>query len=389
MAVPRYPLPVAGGLERQAHELSKALVRRGHAVHALSGRFDPGQANEESLDGVWIHRVSSGSSGRANPLGWPMRLGTALVRLRPQVDLVHLHNVSWFGAFVTLAAKGLGLPVMTKLPNIGDYGIPGMRSAPFGRLRVELLKQSDVIVAMTPDSLEELASVGYPHTRALRVTNGILLSPLGPKDSRARASDALVAVFVGRLSPEKGLTHLLYAWKQVMARSSRQVVLRLVGEGPQGAELGTLAETLGLGQGIEFVGYSGNVSHELAGADLFVLPSYAEGNSNAILEAMRAGLPVVATRVGGAEIQVGHEGHGLLVPPRDREALAARLLELIGDPQLRIRIGTAMRQRVEGVFAIERVAAVYEQAYEKMLSDRRDEVGAINAHLRNLASEAF
>ena len=120
---------------------------------------------------------------------------------------------------------------------------------------------------------------------------------------------------------------------------------------------------------------------ELVKADLFVLPSYAEGNSNAILEAMRAGLPIVATRVGGAAIQVGSEGERFLVPPGDRQALADRLHELIEDEALRRRLGAAMRARIEGVFAIDRVAAIYEQAYDLIVCGRHEQIGRLNPAL--------
>jgi len=158
-------------------------------------------------------------------------------------------------------------------------------------------------------------------------------------------------------------------------------LLSLIGDGPEETKLRSLSIALGLGETVKFVGYSGDVPAELARADIFVLPSYAEGNSNAILEAMRAGLPVVATRVGGALIQVGREGERFLVPPGDCRALADRLLEMIESETLRLRIGLAMRTRIENLFAIDRIATVYEEAYELILSGRREEIGQINSGL--------
>jgi glycosyltransferase involved in cell wall biosynthesis len=98
-----------------------------------------------------------------------------------------------------------------------------------------------------------------------------------------------------------------------------------------------------------------------------------------VLEAMSAGLPIVATRVGGASIQIGREGERFLVPSGDPPALADRLLELIENERLRLRLGAAMRTRVERVFSMDRVAAVYEQAYELMLSGRRQQIGQLNS----------
>jgi glycosyltransferase involved in cell wall biosynthesis len=106
-----------------------------------------------------------------------------------------------------------------------------------------------------------------------------------------------------------------------------------------------------------------NVRRKLPAADIFVLPSRTEGNSNAVLEAMEAGLPIVATTVGGTPMQVGEEGEPLLFNVGDSNTLAERLLLLIQDAGLRRHYGEAMRRRVERHFDILHVAEVYRGAY--------------------------
>jgi glycosyltransferase involved in cell wall biosynthesis len=378
MAVPKYPFPVAGGLERQSHELARALVQRGHAVHAVSTRFDPVQKTSDVLDGVRLHRVRWFDSRPARFLVLPFSLARKLLGVRSHVDVVHVHNVSWFGAFVTLMAKALGLPVLTKLPGIGESGIPGMRQGPLGALRLAVLKRSDAIIAMTPDSVSELDEIGYPLQRILKVTNGISLLPAPSPESR---SQMVTAIYIGRLSSEKNVGDLLQAWRSVQERATRRTRLRMIGDGSQANELQLLAAKLELGEAVEFSGYRENVQAELAKADLFVLASHAEGNSNAILEAMSAGLPIVATRVGGAQMQIGSAGEHFLVPPGDCEALADRMLELIENEPLRVYLGAAMRDRIATMFSIDRIAAIYEQAYELVLSGRREQVGQLNSRL--------
>jgi len=379
MAVPKYPFPVVGGLERQSHELAKALVQRGHVVHAMSSRFDSAQKKFEVIDGVLLHRVKWVGFAPARFLLFPFGLTRIFFGLRRDVDLVHVHNVSWFGAYVSLLARALGLPVISKLPNSGDFGVPGMRRGPFGRLRVALFKRSDAVIAMTPESVAELDAIGYPAARILKVTNGIV--PLPPNSLEPHSSGTVNAIYVGRLSPEKGLSDLLHAWKSVKGLATRRTRLRILGDGPQLKELRALALTLDLGETVEFFGHCENVTTELAKADLLVLPSLAEGNSNAILEAMNAGLPIVATRVGGASIQIGSKGERFLVPPGDCQALADALLELVENKELRLDLGAAMRARVESMFAIDRVAATYEHAYKLMLSGRCQQIGQLNSTL--------
>jgi glycosyltransferase involved in cell wall biosynthesis len=129
-----------------------------------------------------------------------------------------VHNVSWFGAFVTLLAKVFGLPVISKLPNSGEFGILGIRRRPFGYLHIALVKRSDAIIAMTPESVGELEDIGYPGARVLKVTNGIAVLPA---TSQAPTSvETVNAIYVGRLSSEKGLTDLLHSWRSVKAHYS-------------------------------------------------------------------------------------------------------------------------------------------------------------------------
>lgn len=379
MAVPKYPFPVVGGLERQAHELGKALVQRGCTVHVMSTRFDPKQKNVEIVDGIQIHRIPWFSFKPLRFLLFPISLVRIMFKLRTKIDLVHVHNISWFAAFIILVAKIFGLPVVAKLPNFGLFGIPGLRERRFGSFHVALLKRSDAIVAMAPESLPELRDIGYPAERIFKVTNGITLES-SAKSNRS-STDVIVAIFVGRISSEKGLPDLLRAWALVRAETRRRITLRLVGEGPQLEELRGLVNELNLQDAVEFCGHCHDVPAELAKADLFTLPSYAEGNSNSILEAMRAGLPVVATRVGGAAIQVGVEGERFLVAPGAPRPLADRLLELIEDEAARLRLGSAMRCRIETVFAIDRIAATYTQAYSLILAGRRTEIGQLNPTL--------
>lgn len=379
MAVPKYPFPIAGGLEGQAHQLAKALMQRGHRVHALSSRFDAAQHDEETVEGVQVHRVKWVEFTPARFLMFPFSLTAQMLKLRREVDLIHVHNLSWFGAFVTLFAKAMGLPVITKLPNFGDFGVARMKRGAFGLLRVFFLKRSDAVVAMTAESLAELAGIGYPMGKILKAVNGI--APLPAAAPRAKPNALVTAIFVGRLAPEKGLLDLLQAWAVVHGRAKRPAMLRIVGAGPLESELQELAASLDLGESVQFTGFSQDVPSELANADVFVLPSYAEGNSNAILEAMRAGLPIVATNVGGAAIQVGSAGARFLVAPGARAALADRLLQLIDDDALRQRVGAAMRGRIEKSFTMERVATTYEQAFDLIVQGRAEQVCRLNPGL--------
>src|SRR5690606_8036606 len=123
-------------------------------------------------------------------------------------------------------------------------------------------------------------------------------------------------------------------------------------------------------------GHVDGVREKMKNADVFVLPSLNEGNSNALLEAMAAGLPIVSTRVGGTPLLVGNEAAPWLCEPGDIDALADRLTRLIEDESTRKALGVAMRSRVEQYFDIGKVASSYTCAYRCLLQSRRDDLSA-------------
>jgi glycosyltransferase involved in cell wall biosynthesis len=377
MAVAQYPFPVVGGLERQAHELAKELSAQGLEVAVLSGQVIGGSASSEIVDGIAVHRLPWAQSPKLRVLKTAGAILTRMVLERRRYDVVHVHSPSWFGVAVILAARALGLPVISKLPNIGVAGLPGMRSRRFGRLLQSLYLRSDAMVAMSKQSLTELKDAGYPDSRVFLTPNGIVPSAVRPTKN-ARDGGPVRVVFVGRLHEQKRLHDLLAAWAGVVRRSAQRVRLELWGEGPQRAQLEDLAKQLPADADVVFRGHVWDVRAELQDADIFVLPSEAEGNSNAILEAMAAGLPIVSTRIGGTPMLVGDIGATLLVEAGDRNGLEECLLRAIAEPQLRAELGTAMSKRVEMAFEIRGVAAGYARVYEALATGRRDDIAKLS-----------
>ena len=177
--------------------------------------------------------------------------------------------------------------------------------------------------------------------------------------------------------PQKGLVDLLYVWKEI-CNIGVSAELEIWGEGELEAELLRLSEALNIRDSMIFRGYVGEVSSKLATMDVFVLPSYAEGNSNAILEAMVAGLPVVSTRVGGTAMMIGDKGGELLFDAGDRESLKRNLLLLINSQEKRKEMGEEMRNRIKYHFDIELVSTTYAKTYDLLLSGKREYVNAVS-----------
>lgn len=380
MAVPQYPYPVVGGLERQSHELAKALSELGIDVQALSGKICSSQDSQEFVEGILVHRIPWSQNKVVRFVRAPFDLLKVLFQQRCKYDVVHLHQYSWFGLYVILACNMIGKPVLTKLPNDGVYGLPGVAKSRLGWLKLAIFKRTDAVVAMTRASIKELEEIGFPLTRVLFAPNGIRIfhNDINKKGRIIKKDDICRVVCVGALREQKGLDDLLYAWSFVVAKTKQFLQLELWGVGPLENELKELCNKLSIKNSVVFRGYVESVREKLTEMDVFVLASKGEGNSNAILEAMAAGLPVVSTRVGGALMQVGDVGARFLVEPGDRLSLCSCLLELIEDQELRAHLGAQMFQRVMSSFEIHQVALNYISSYVHLVARRRDQLGFVS-----------
>jgi glycosyltransferase involved in cell wall biosynthesis len=184
-------------------------------------------------------------------------------------------------------------------------------------------------IRVVPNSVELPPRVSSEERRAIRT------------ELAGNPDDPLV-ITVGRLTPQKGYKDLLAAFSRV-ARDFPHTRLLIVGQGRLHAELQRRIAELGLEQQVQMLGLRTDVPHLLAASDIYVNSSLWEGLSEAMLEAMAAGLPVVATAVGDAPWVVV-DGAGCLAPPGQPERLAEALSELLADPERRHRFGAAARQ---------------------------------------------
>lgn len=377
MVVPQYPYPVVGGLEKQAHELASELVRQGARVRVLSGRVSRGQARREQINGVDVYRLPWPRSRALRWLASPWLFVVALTRLALQSDVVHCHVICPSGLAVVAMARLLRRPVLLKLANVGDGGLPGVRKSTLGAVKLLVVRHADAVVAMCSDSLHELAEIRYPAARILISSNGIKVPARrqGPLQARAGVCRLL---FVGRLHPQKGLGDLSEAFQAAVSRLPEGgLTLDIIGDGEERAALVSAIESRGIGASVRMHGHLEVTADVMARGDALVLPSYWEGNSNVILEAMACGLPVISTAVGGTPMLVGTAGAELLHAPGDTGALTRLIETIAADPGMRSRTGEAMRARVEQYFDIRVVARRYLLAYGFLANGQRTRMGEL------------
>lgn len=297
--------------------------------------------------------------------GNDVRLIWALQRLfrRERPDVVHTHG---WGTLLEglLAARLAGVPAVVH----GEHGTLQLKRHQRWLQRQAWLS-ADRVLSVSSRLAERMASeMRLPAGRVTTIRNGVDLTRFS-SSSRSVAretlgvpAEALVFGTVGRLVPVKDHATLLQAFAHV-SRDRIDALLLVSGEGPLRAPLLARARELGVDDRVRFLGHRQDVETVLAALDVFVLSSVSEGLSNTILEAMASGLPVVATRVGGADELVLDGETGLLVPPAAPDAMAAALRQLVANERGRRSMGTAARDRAEREFALSTMVERYDTLY--------------------------
>jgi glycosyltransferase involved in cell wall biosynthesis len=198
--------------------------------------------------------------------------------------------------------------------------------------------------------------------------NGIDCRPFGAVPTvRSSRDKPLKLVYIGRVAREKGLYETLQGMRLAheLGADTRIVI---AGSGAEEARLQRYAQALGIASRVTFAGpvFGTDKVKLLAGADVMMLPSYSEGLPYALLEAMAAGIPVIATPVGAIPDVVAEGIHGSLVPPRDGKAIAEALAILAADRERLSWMSRACRRRIRAAFSIERLASEFALHYAQL-----------------------
>ncbi|MFN8490925.1 MAG: glycosyltransferase [Caldilineaceae bacterium] len=237
---------------------------------------------------------------------------------------------------------------------------------------------ADRVLCVSPQVADYArTAIHLPSSKVVVVPNGIDLKLFAnlPSQAQARAKfhlppQAFIIGAIGRPRAVKGYRFLIEAMAQLTKQAPGQFHLLFVGNGPERPALLELAQQLQLTESITFLDDQNDIPGLLPALDVLASASLWEGMPMVILEAMAAGLPVVATNVGGTPDVVVAGETGLLVPPADPAALAAALERVAADGAGRQRMGTAGRQRVEQHFSVTRNVELTQALYEQLLQEK-------------------
>lgn len=352
-----YPPPVRGGKEKQAHLLSRALLSDGLDVRVVTFAHSPTPGG--AFEGVPVTRIP------ANALRY-MLLPLLLVLFRFRYSILHIHTPSGVGRAAVLLGSVLRYRTVFKMPNESMFSDTSERREFEWKM---VFRSIDAVVALNARQVVELSRFALPPRKIYRIHNGIEISG-GLSSSRKVPGTLLKIVFVGRLVPQKRCHDLIDACS-ILGTNGVVWHLDIVGDGPELETLTRRAERLGVASRIVFHGAQSDALHYMNNADVLVVPSMKEGMANVILEAMSVGLPVIATDVGAARIQLGDWAARFVVPVGHPEDIAERLSYLIGSPEVYSEYSTGLFQRCMAHFAIESVAGEYRKMYRSLVEKRR------------------
>ncbi len=367
-----------GGPALHAALLTERLDPVRYHTQLVAGRESPGEANYLTLRGRSLENLSIlPSLGReigAQDLIAFARLYRLVRKMRPHI--VHTHTAK-AGALGRLAARLAGVPVVihTYHGHIFQGYFPSLKTRLFLNTERWLARGTDRLLTVSEAVRQDLLRRGIGSPERLSVVPlGLDLDPLiqcemvrGQLRAELGVGDVPLVGIIARLVPIKRHEDFLAAATVVASRIPNCRFL-VVGDGELRGRLEARSRELGLGGRVHFLGWRGDLPRIYADLDLVALSSANEGLPVSLIEAMAAGRPVVATRVGGVPDLVEHGVTGLLVSPEDPAALAEATMALLTDPERRRAMGEAGRKRVHPAFSAERLVEDIDRLYTELLA---------------------
>ena len=364
-----------GGTERQAIQLVRLLHESNHYRVHLACIHDRGVLRSE------VERLGIGDI-TAYPLNsfYNRNFAVQLRRLKRllrerEIEILHTHGL-YTNVFGIIGATLAGVPVRIASRRETGFLRNGLRR--WGERRAFSL--SHAIVANAEAVRRQLITEGVPSQKVITVYNGLNVERFAPPQAVLTREEALarlglpcepsrrlVTIVANTRHPVKDHPMFLRAAHQVRD-SVPEAAFVIAGEGGLVASLQALAEELGIGRDVYFIGRCERVPELLAVSEVCVLSSKAEGFSNAILEYMAAGRAVVATDVGGAREAVVEGDTGLLVPAGDDAAMAKRIISLLGNPERAREMGERGRRIVQEKFSCEAQLARTVNLYDELMA---------------------
>ena len=356
-----FPPKWLAGTEIATYNLADHLARRGHEVHVITSH-DAGLPELSEESGFSVHRIAWPKIRFIGIVAFWAKICLEIQTIKP--DVFHAQSLLC-GIPAVVAKKFLKIPYVVWGQG-SDIYLPGR----FTRMTSKsILQNADAVLALTEDMKQKMREICDRDISV--VPNGIDLKRFEISSGEKKEGSAKTIIFVGRLHPVKGVQYLIEAMA-IVHQQMPDVKLVIVGDGVERARLEELAEKLNLNGCIQFAGQvpQESIPRLMHQADVFALSSLSEGLPVVILEAMAAGLPIVATKVGGIPDIVEEGVNGYLVNAKSSEEIADRLLILLQNDEMREEIAAKNREKAK-LYTWDKIADIVEKIYsECFLQDK-------------------
>ena len=372
-----------GGPALHVAYLTSGLRDRGYDTTLVAGSLARGEdsmafvADARDVGVVQINELGREISPLRDLLA-TVKLARLIRRERPDILHTHTAKAGTVGRVAAMLAGRKAPPIVVHTFHghvLRGYFGP-FRSRVFLLLERWLASRTTVLIAVSPQVRDDLVALGVaPPERFAVIRLGIELGErvAGEQNGRVESrrylgigSNRFAVGWIGRMTAVKRTDDVLVAFKR-LRDDGVDAVLCMVGDGPDRPELEQRAHELGIVRDTLFLGYQEEVAPFYAAFDALVLPSSNEGTPVSAIEALAAGRPVVATRVGGVPDVVVEGEDGFLVEPGATDDIADRLAQLARDPELRERMGRAGRERVLPRYAVDRLVDDVDRLYRSLL----------------------
>jgi glycosyltransferase involved in cell wall biosynthesis len=369
-----------GGVQKNSRIVLSELPKRGIDVLAVARNYY-GLASKETRDGVEYHRSPVwGRSMAVNGVLYLIYTFVWLLRNRGRFDIIHCQQMFGPTMAAAVASYFIRKPIVTRLTTTGELGeVRHIRKMAFAAIRLRLIRRVTRWIVLTSAMKAELETLGItpeivdviPNSTEIPVRSAYDPNTRREMREKLELTGEKIAVYVGRLSEEKGLDILVDAWRSVRDHYPSASLLLIGGGGTYRnveTQLREQVAAAGLGDSIRFLGHVSNANEYVLASDAFILPSRTEGMSNALVEAIAAGASIVATDI-PANRELCNDGlDSLLVPVGDADALAEAISKVFSSEETAVAIGKAARRKAEAELSVDRMIDSYMATYEKALA---------------------
>jgi len=355
--------PGAGGAEAQAQKLAAALSKKGAAVEFVSPRILANHAVNDTVGGLPSHRIDYPKIRSIGAVILLLKFAWYLFKRRKDFDIIHVHITRLLAATAVAMRPLTGVPVVAKISGFFEFegGVLDTKSRSIGnRVLRFILRKIDYVQTISVQTQEKLIQAGFSDRQIRFIPNGIdgtqavERANSGPTNSK----QTLVFGYCGRLRLVKGIDVLIDAFAAlVKLRPELDVKLRIAGGGSAQESFMRRCEQLGVAEQIEWLGRIEDTAAFYQNLDVYIQPSFAEGLPNSVMEAMLAGLPVLATDIGGNNELIEHDQQGWLFAPGDANALSVLMQRCADDRAALLQLGPRGREKVIDTYDFESVTS--------------------------------